>query len=145
MHDSCICESGEQCYHESFVFSVGETRCGSVEMSILQVDGRLSRLAVVNFSSWKKTGGASRIEATKNLRGFQKTVMIERIQRYEHCLAIHCNEVTFSFFGSDVKIEFEDICQVDPPRLFGEKAGREYRSKYLRFFDARAAGRPGRT
>ena len=67
MHESCICGHGEPCYHEAFVFAVGETADHVVELDILQCNGRLSKLTIRNFSSWKKSTDAIHLKSNVNL------------------------------------------------------------------------------
>jgi hypothetical protein len=119
---------------------VGQTRTGSVQLCIYQCSGWLSRLTVSNFSSWRKSRSALHLKSTKTVRKFDKTVMIDRILRQEHGLTIDCSEVAFLFFGRQVKIEVEDVRQVDPPRRFGERIGREYRERYFQCFSTVPAG-----
>jgi len=134
MHESCICGDGEPCYHEAFVFAVGETAGGSVELDILQSNGRLSRLTICNFSSWKKSTDAIHLKSARNVRGFHRTVSIDRIVRQEHCLTIDCFGIGYLFFGSGVTIAAEDVRQVEPPKEFGDGPGEKYRRTYLPYF-----------
>ena len=144
MHESCVCQHGEPCYHEAFVFSAGETGRGCVELCVYQGDGRLTRLAVSHFTSWRKAAdasGAAGAKATRRARGFHKTVLIDRIVRHEHGLTIDCTGVAFLFFGSEVRMTAVDVDPVDPPQRFGDAAGAEYRRRYIRRFSARPAER----
>lgn len=134
MHESCICGHGELCYHEAFVFSVGETAIKSVEMDILQCNGRLSRLTISNFSSWKKSADAIHLKNKKKVRRFHKAVLIDRIVRSEHGLTIDCFGIAYLFFGRAVSMAVEDVRQVDPPKQFGDGPGEEYRRMYLPYF-----------
>jgi hypothetical protein len=134
MHESCICEHGEPCCHEAFVFSVGQTANKSVEMSVFQCDGRLSTLTIGNFSSWRNSVDATRRRPGQKVEGFHKTVMIDRIIRHGHVLTIECSGITYSFFGNDVRIAVDDVCRVAAPKWFGEQWGEKYRCMYLRYF-----------
>lgn len=132
----CICDHGEPCYHEAFVFAVGQTAGGSVELDILQTNGRLSRLTISNFSSWRKSTDAFRLKSSKKVRRFHKPVLIDRIVRHAHCLTVDCGwyGIAYLFFGSAVTMAVEDVCQVAPPNHFGEGAAEAYRQRYLHYF-----------
>jgi hypothetical protein len=137
MHDSCICGLGEPCYHEAFVFSVGETKANTVELCIYQVNGKLSKLNVSNFSSWRKSANAIHLKPNRKVRRCDRTVMIDRILRQEHGLTIDCVGIAFLFFGDKVNMQVEDVRQVDQPHVFGDSAGQEYRKRYFRYFVSR--------
>jgi len=129
MHGDCICRHGEPCFHDAFVFSVGETADRSVELCLYQADGQLSVLSISDFTSWK------RIRGGRKVRGFNKTVLIDRITRETHCLTIDCFDIAFLFFGQDVQLRVADVARVASPRLFGDGPGIEYRRKYMKYFN----------
>lgn len=134
MHESCVCENGEACFHESFVFSVGATASGMVELAIYQPDGRLSLVSVLGFTSWKRTRDSGRIAKKNATRRFNRTVIIDRIIRDEHCLTIDCHDIAFVFFGRNVVYTSREVATVESPHIFGDAPGIEYRKKYMRFF-----------
>lgn len=136
MHQSCVCENGEACFHESFVFSVGETASGMVELTIYQPDGRLSFVSVSGFTSWKRTRDSGRIAKKDAVRHFNRTVIVDRIIRDEHCLTIDCNGIAFMFFGRNVVYTLREVATVEAPHVFGDAPGIEYRKKYMRYFTA---------
>lgn len=134
VHESCVCEHGEACFHESFVFSVGETAAGMVELAIYQPDGRLSRVSISGFTSWRRTRDSDRIAKKNAIRQFNRTVIIDRIIRQEHCLTIDCHDLAFVFFRGEVVCTSRDVATVEAPHLFGDAPGIEYRKKYMPYF-----------
>jgi len=134
VHESCICQQGEPCFHESFVFSVGETARKVVELCIYQENGDLSRLSVHGYTSWKRSRNRDRI-SSKTPRGFDKAVLIDRITREEHCLTIDCFDIAFLFFGRRIVLRTEHVASVDRPCRFGDRPSAEYRKKYMQYFN----------
>ncbi len=134
MHESCICQAGDECHHEAFVFSVGETARGTVEIALYRPNGYLSVLAVAGFTSWKKSRGADRIPGKRSFHGFSETALVDRIVRQEHGLTIECDKVALLFFGPHVRLTTRDVAAVEPPRIFGDKPGIEYRKRYMKHF-----------
>jgi hypothetical protein len=131
---TCVSEPGEPCLHESFLFAVGATGSGAVELDVYQSDGRLSIVRVSGFTSWKRVRDADRITGRQALHRFNETVLIDCITREEHCLTVRCWGIVLIFFGRNIALETEQIAEVAPPHLFGEGPGREYRQKYAKYF-----------
>ncbi len=134
MHEICVSAPGEPCLHEAFLFAAGETRSGSVQLDVYQANGRLSIVTVSDFTSWRRVRDAQESHSKRTLHHVADTVLIVCITREDHCLTVQAHGLALLFFGQAVRLDIEHVAEVEPPLLFGEERGREYRRKYGRYF-----------
>ena len=121
-----LCEWGQECFHEAFIFSVGMNRDKSVQICLYEPNGKLSIVTVSNFSSWKKT---------PNLIGNSEIEMIDCIFQYDHALTIEtiCGEKII-FHGTNIQLNYLLIKQVSPPKIFGYGIASKHYEKYAHVF-----------
>jgi len=137
MEEACVSEPGAPCLHESFLFAVGETRNGTVELDLYQSDGHLAIVTLSGFSSWRRVRDADRNGRAQALPRVAETVLIDCVTRQAHCLTVRCTGLDLLFFGSEVRLETEHLAEVEPPHLFGIARGNEYRRRYAHYFTDR--------
>jgi len=135
-YETCVSAPGEPCFHESYLFAVGETGHATVELDIYRPDGLLCVLVVSGYTSWKRVVDKWYGSGKRTVRRFSDTVLIDCVTREEHCLTIHCGGIDLVFFGRAIDLQMEYVADVESIIWFGEAHGRAYRRKYAGYFTA---------